>query len=401
MRTLLRFALILLLLPVSSAFAQDITARFYAEKQEYFVGEPIIIVLEVANNASRDVEVGDEHCDWLHPDQFQLVDVPLKKEISLFGCAPWGGWAGSCGSGARKLPASSKLEQRFLLRGQFYSQFDLVQPGTYHVKASRHVRVYGKGLDDVLADIEAQNEFDVVLREPREGELEAAYQRFLPDLHSTDYETQSLAASALTQDPPQFLENVILSLAANRETANQSIDGLKHLGTAAARKKLIEISSTGDESLRQQAIPALGTIGNPEDCDAILSIAALNQQYTQAQAYIAAGRICGEKAVLPLASLLPSADEQLARAIATALGNTASRDAVSPLISLLVSPDAFVRREAIGALFTLIHHGNRPEFNDPIDASQAYSGWRSWWAMNSQTAAIYGPDQCPATSPDR
>ena len=327
--------------------------------------------------------------------------MPVRKEIGLFGCAPWGGWGGSCGSGARKLPARGKLEQRFLLRGQFDRQFDLTQPGTFHVKASRHVRVYGEGYNDVLADIDAQNEFDIVLREPEEGELEAAYQRFVTDLRSADSGTQGIAASAVTQNPPQFLENVILSLASTPQTIGQSIDGLKHLSTPAARAKLIEIASGEDESLRQQAIPALGEIANSEDCDAMLRIAARSEQYTHAQAYIAAGRICRQKAVPALAALLPSADQQLAMAVATGLGNTASRQAVPTLIGLLISSDAFIQREAIGALFTLTHHGKQPESNDPIDASQAYSAWRSWWAMNSQTAVIYGPDQCPTTSRDR
>lgn len=401
MRTPIRLAFALFLLPASAAFAQDFTAHLYSEKQEYLVGEPIIIVLQVANNSSRDVEVSDEHCDWLHPDQFQVTNASIRKEPGLFGCAPWGGWAGSCGSGARRLPAGGTRNQRFLLRGPFDGRFDLSQAGTYHVKASRHVRVYGNGFEDVLADIDAQNDFDICLREPKEGELEAVYQRFLPDLHSTDYETKSLAALAVTQDPPRFLENVILSLADDRDTAYQSIDGLKRLGTPAARKKLIEIASTGDQSLRQQAIPPLGQIGNPEDCDAILGIAAHNQKYTRGQAYIAAGRICDDNAVLPLTSLLSSADGELTMAIATGLGNTASRDAVPPLIGLLVNPDTFVRREAIGALFTLTHRGNQAEFHDPVDPDQAYSAWRSWWAMNSRTAMIYGPDQCPSTPPDR
>ena len=96
-----------------------------------------------------------------------------------------------------------------------------------------------------------------------------------------------------------------------------------------------------------------------------------------------------------LASLLPSADDQLAAAVATGLGNTASRDAIRPLISLLLSSDAFVRRQADAALFTLTHHGKPRELNDSTDPKQSYLEWRSWWAMNSQAAQIYTPDECP------
>ena len=384
-----------------AAQAQDITARFYPEKQEYLVGEPIVIVLEVANDSSHDVGISDEHCDGLHPKQFQVTNAQLKTEIGLYGCAAWGGVAWSCASGARNTAPGAKFEQRWLL-GQEES-FDLSQPGVYHVKASRQVRVYGPGgFQDVIGDFDADSEFDIVIREAKEGELEAAYVPFVADLASTDYGTKGLAISAVTQNPPAFLENAILRLAAKPGTAYQSIDGLKRLGTPTARAKLIELESADDEGIRQQAIQALGQIGNSEDCDAILSTAARNKEYTQGQAYVAAGRICGEKAVPALAVLSASADQQLARAAATGLGNTGSREAVAILISVLVNSDAYVRREALGALCTLTHHGSRPEgVGDATNASQAYNEWRNWWAMNSQTATIYGPDECPATQSDQ
>jgi hypothetical protein len=389
MRKLLKTALAVLFLPVPSALAQDLTAHFYPEKQEFVIGEPVIVVLEVENNTSRTVEV-EHDCDWLHPEQLQIANAPAKKEVRLTGCAPSGGWAGSCGVGVRITPAGEQFERRFLLD----REFDFSRPGVYHVKASRRVKVYGDGFDDPIADLDAQDQFDIVLREPRGRELEDAYQPFIADLGSTDEGTKSAAASALTQNPPRFLEGVILSLAANDETVFQSVDGMERLATPAARAKLVEMSSAKDRGLRERAIAALGRIGNSEDCDAILNIAAENE-LEQTQAYVAAGRICRSGAVSVLASLLPSADDQLAAAVATGLGNTASRDAIRPLISLLLSPDAFVRREADAALFTLTHHGKPRELNDPTDPKQSYLEWRSWWAMNSQAAPIYTPDECP------
>lgn len=393
MRSLLKLACILLISHVPSALAQDLTAHFYPEKQEFVLGEPVIVVLEVANNTSRAVEV-EHDCDWLHPEQLQVANATAKKEVHLMGCAPLGGWAGSCGIGARITPAGEQFERRFLLD----HQFDFSRPGVYHVKASRHVKVYGDGFDDLIADLDAQDQFDVVLREPRGRELEDAYQPFIAGLSSTDYGTKAFAALALTQNPPRFLEGVILSLAANGDTVLQSVDGLERLATPAARARLVELSSAKDRGLREKAIAALGRIGNPEDCDAMLNIAAENE-LEQTQAYVAAGRICRSGAVSVLASLLPSADDQLAAAVATGLGNTASRDAVPPLISLLLSSDAYVRREADAALFTLTHHGTPRDLNDPADPRQGYSEWHSWWAKNSRTARIYSTDECPAPQP--
>jgi HEAT repeats len=395
-----KFAPLLLLIATPVAFGQDITARFYPEKQQYVVGEPIVIVLEVTNRTSHAVEVDDENCRWMHASQFQVTNATVKAEVGLLGCASWGGIAGDCLSGARRTPPGGTFEQRFLLDDPSLPQFDLSEPGTYHVKATRQVTIYRKnGLGDIREIIDAENEFDIMLRNPDEGELEARYERFVKDLGSTDYKVSSLAGAALTQDPPEFLESVILSLADSRDMGlrYQSIQGLKRLATPAARTKLIDMASDSDESLAQQAIPALGEIANPKDCAAILKIAVHWRQYTQSQAYMAAGRICREKAVLPLTSLLSSADEELAMAIATGLGNTASRDAIPPLIGLLASPDRFVRRQAEGALFTLTHRSMQ-DVSTAEAAAQVSSGWRSWRLMNSESAQVYGPDQCPAAS---
>jgi hypothetical protein len=147
-------------------------------------------------------------------------------------------------------------------------------------------------------------------------------------------------------------------------------------------------------SSRQQAIIALAKIANLGDCDAMLKIAAENVRVTQEQAYVATGRICGDKAVAPLVHLLPGADAELAWNIATGLGGTGSRNAVQPLVDLLLSPNDFVRRDAYHALFTLTHRGDlrtSQEFPDP----KIYSEWRSWWAVNSRTAPIFGLDECP------
>jgi|HubBroStandDraft_1064217.scaffolds.fasta_scaffold01670_14 hypothetical protein len=388
----LLLSLTLLLVVAPTTFAQDITARFYPEKQEYLVGEPVIIVLEVVNNSSNDIEVDDGHCYWIDPEQFQIADAPSRKEVSLSGC-PSGGSGGSCVAATRKTAAGARFEQRFLLAGAF----DLSQPGTYHVKALRHVNIYGGGRsDDVITTVDAQSSFEILLRQPKQGELEAAYQPFLTDINGTDEERKTLAMSALTQNPPQFLEKAILSLAADGSAPFGSVDGLEHLATPAARARLIELASGDDQFLRQQAVYALGEIGDPGDCDAILNIAAHNRRYDETDAYLAVGRVCRERGVPFLAGLLPSAHQRLATAVATGLGNTASRKSVPILIGLLVSPDFYVRQEAADALLTLTHRETTEDVvADPSEARQAHSEWRSWWDLNSQTAPIYGPDECP------
>lgn len=309
-----------------------------------------------------------------------------------------GGMAGDCLIGAQEVPARGTLT-KFFLNGPGGSHFDISSAGTYHIKATKTVTIDGNGgFGDVIAKVVAEDKFDILIREPADGELEGSYAGYVEELSSSDYETRAFAAQALTQDPPKFLEPVVLSLASSEDQGLRfpSINGLRHLATPAARAKLIEMASGSDESLAQQAIPALGEIANPDDCAAMLRIAGRATQYTKAESYRAAGRICGERAVPILVGLLPTADQQLAQAAATALGNTGSREAVPPLINLLASRDQWVRTEAERALFTLTHRAIQ-DVSTPAAAAQVSSDWRSWWLMNSDSSQIYGPDQCPAT----
>ena len=377
------FGLILLLLSPPAALAQDITARYYPEKQEYLVGEPIVIVLELANNSSADIDIEDGHCYWEARDEFQVDNAPAKCAASPPG--------GSCVMNYKRIAAGTKLRRRVLLAGPF----DLGKPGTYHVEALGHVTLYQPGRrDEVISDIDAKSEFEIVLREPNEGDLEAAYKPFLADVGSADEEKSLFAVLALTQNPPRFLEDVIGNIVDARHDEFMGIDGLKRLGTSAARAKLIELASSADEWEAPRAMCALGELGNPDDCDAVLAIAAKGGASIQAEAFSAAGHICRERAVSLLAGLLPSVHQELARAIVSGLGDTSSRNAVPILIELLASPDFVIRDDASEALMVLTHRATALELFDPKQARQVHDDWREWWAANSEKAAIYGPDEC-------
>jgi HEAT repeat protein len=398
-------AFLLVLASVPAASAQDITAWFYPEKQEYVVGEPIVIVLEVKNATSHEVEMEDSSCDGDRSNHFQVTNAPILHDASLFGCVPPGSDFYDCLIGAEQVPARGILRKRYLLNGPDETQFDIASAGTYHIKTSKEARIDGKGgFGDLVADVHVENEFDILIREPADGELQSLSAPYEKDLNSRAFETQELAAHALTQNPPEFLEPVILSMADSRDDALRfaAIDGLKKLATPAARAKLIELasdsSSVQEEGVAQQAIEALGEIANPDDCSSILRIASHAKGYTGAEAFIAAGWICRVGAIPTLVNFLRTADWYQAAGVAAALGNTGSRKAIPPLIDLLASPDESVRIEADSALFTLTHRGIQ-DVSTPAAAAQVQSAWRGWWLMNSDSAPVYRPNQCPATIP--
>src|SRR5437879_4429646 len=65
--------------------AQQITARYYPEKQHYLVSEPIIVVYEFVNNGPKAVMHSESNCRQFSPNKFEVDNAPLTRTIELYG----------------------------------------------------------------------------------------------------------------------------------------------------------------------------------------------------------------------------------------------------------------------------------------------------------------------------
>lgn len=377
------------------ASAQQIEGRFYPEKQNYLVGEPIFVVLDLVNEGSEPVYIAVS-CTWLDT-HFEAPTVATPKpEVGLFGCGV-GGWAGSCASSETQILPGAHYRRRYLLDGSF--QFD--SPGAYPIRAQHKVDIYSDGNGyQVIATQEVVSNFEVTLIQGSGDELAAAYVPLLREMKSSDDLTRSLAVSAIVQKPPPFLEDNILALADDPQTAAASVEGLEHLGTLRAKAKLAELCGPGQpECIRQMAVTTLGEMGDPAYCSLMLNIAKESHQYSRFIALRAAGYLCGEN-VLPLASeFLSNADASPRFEAAYALGNSRSRAAVALLIPLLLDRDPNVRRAASDALASLTHRKSKFETGDKSAGMQSYLAWTNWWASHRLNAVIYSIEDCAGSTP--
>jgi hypothetical protein len=121
--TKLAFASLLAYVP--AAPAQQITGRFYPEKEEYLVGEPITVVFEVVNSSAETIEIADGYCPDLH-EPLSIANQPPEKKLSLFGCAPLQVIAASCLSSLRDIAPGGTFHRRYLL-------WEVDSPGIYNV----------------------------------------------------------------------------------------------------------------------------------------------------------------------------------------------------------------------------------------------------------------------------
>ena len=91
--------------------------------------------------------------------------------------------------------------------------------------------------------------------------LAEAYRPLVQQARSPDPAVRQLALAAITQNPPVFLEPLLLEAADDPNDARAVIPGLARLGTRAAKDKLAGLAwPKNPESLTQPAIQALAEL---------------------------------------------------------------------------------------------------------------------------------------------
>ena len=378
----------LLLLQGTLMLAQELTVRLRPEKEEYEVGEPVFLVLDVVNAGSQTVRISDGVC-WTSV-QFVVPDGSASRSVSLYGCAGTG-TAGSCLSGARDLRPGQQLNRRFLVEGSSRVE----SAGIYSAHVEHTTNIYAPDSFVTLGSQKTVSDIDVVVREGTEEHLVEAYRPLVLQVRSPDPAVRQLALTAITQNPPAFLEPLLLGVADDPHEAGAVIPGLARLGTRAAKDKLAELARPKNpESLTQPAIQALAERGDRAYCPVMLDLAQRSAGYSKMIALRGAGYLCGEKAILLAVRLLNSPDQSLRYELAYALGNTHAREAVPILLDFLADKDVNVRRAAADALTTLTHRSQEAGIANVEAAAQTRRSWMAWWSGNGRDAKIYGPEDC-------
>jgi PBS lyase HEAT-like repeat len=364
---------------------QELAARYYSEKAANPLGEAVFLLVELTNISSRTVEFDDGFCpQWFKP----VVPIPQRGMDKLYGCTG-GGTFGSCLGSFVDLKPGEKVLRRHLLPDGLEPE----TPGDFDYTVERKITFYSRdGSHKVVSQQDVNETFTIRVVQSNRSQLEVDYAPLVADLQSREPEQRTLAASAITRHPQEFLEPVILRLSLDAQTMSASITGLKKLGTVRAKQRLAELTaSTYEEDVRQPATTALAELGDISYCDLMLQLMNLRQGYTSEIAAKGAGFLCGQKAIPHLVSLLSRNSGAFpAYEIAYALGNTRSRDAMPTLIELLRNPDADIHRAAKEALYSLTHR-----MSDSDIFVVDYQDWVSWWALEGEKAEMYDPTECP------
>lgn len=375
-----------------SLYAQQYEAQFTLEKETWLAGEPVIADFELKNISKVAIKVNDSDC--FHNTWFESDDAPKPSAqlINLQGCSAGIGYGGSCLEQSRLVQPGETQTRRYVVK----DGFSLREPGEFHVRAHRWVQLLDPSeAYKSLAESQTTTYLTVKVKPSDRSQVLAIYESFERASRDSDHNVAGFALDALTADPPEYLESVMISLADDKRRAYSAIRGLSRIGTESSHRKLAQVVDSSEGALQQIALSSLADAADPLFCDFMLEKMTKLKDWSQSLAIMSAGASCGQKA-LPRLLALDIQDSGRRAAIATGLGNSGSPAAVPILIDMLVDPDPFVRASADGGLFTLTHRNSAKSTSVAADARDARSDWTSYWALHSKDQHIYKAKDCPS-----
>jgi hypothetical protein len=370
------------------------------------LGEPVWFVFEVTNKGNVPV-----HIEYSNPFGVcafgggYAFDVPDARAAGRWRC----GYGASCaGGGSQLLAAGATYSQRLLLNQWFL----IDHPGRYRVSASRNLRFGGptSGIGAVLlapASRLFKSEFEVDVIEGEKAEVEKAFEPFLKNLCSRDFDRRIEAIETITAMAPPFLEETLVALATGTDSLAQSraIPALGRLSTAESRRVLAKLIEDRQEYYIWQAIDALAQTGDRTYVPLLAGLA--REPKWQNLAIPALGELGGRNVISLLVPFVhyplgPPNEPPVQSLAIRGLANTRSREALPYLIEALRDP--LVHRDAVNALEQLTHLVIREEKSkhwlyteDDKTADRMADRWQHWWKSTGEKAELYGPEDCTSS----
>jgi HEAT repeats len=383
--------LLLTLLPAAAVPAQDVEARFTADKSTYLTGEPVYAVLAVSNKTNAPIWIGFGPTNMFCQNFF--IEVPgADSAREQWGC----GYGGSCGRGLLEVAPGKTAEVRQLLNREFRLQ----RPRAYVIRARTTLTVRSENhfSSPSLEEFAVSDNLNIDVQAGVEEQLQAAFQPIVKELSSTDLIRRGEAATAIIETAPPFLEDVLIELA-KTDYGFAAMTALRRADTQKTRDALARIATDSGNQFRVEAIDNLGRTGDGTYLPALLQLMKSTDIQIQGAAAEAVANLGGATAIPAIKVLLSSADLQMRQAGVNSLEYTHAREAVPILIGLLIDSDATIRQTAVGGLWVLTHHvafdGDQwADVTTPQSASDVHQRWLRWWKSQGKNIEIHGMEDC-------
>jgi HEAT repeat protein len=255
-----------------------------------------------------------------------------------------------------------------------------------------------------------KSEFEIEVVEGEKAKVENAFEPFLKNLGSPDFDRRIEAVETITAMATPFLEKTLIALATGRDSFayGRAIPALGRLNTAESRRVLAKLVEDRQEYYSWQAIDALAETGDRTYVPLLEELAS--EPKWQNLAIPALGELGGRDVISILLPFIhhplgPPNEPPVQQLAIRGLANTASREAIPYLVEALRNP--LVHRDAVKALEQLTHFIIREQksqrslyTDDDTTAAKMAKRWQRWWKTMGEEAKLYGPGDC-TSSPEQ
>jgi hypothetical protein len=328
----------------------QVLVKIKKNQAEYFVGEPIFVIVDVKNVGTEPVAYSgcDGHADLI------VFGGQKKQTPNLRGCNV--GFAEVEGCGVDHPPLmkpGQTISFWYLLKG--YS----LRPGEYVLRASGKAGVrwkyysYRSSTTPPPAPMHSETDpvegrmfeapLNLTIKNGTEAQLRQRYTPYVADAEGWDMERRVRGRKAIAEMAPAFLKKIILGFANDPETARVAVEGLGQIPTPESRVDLVQLfDKSADLRLRALIVDKLARIGTREEFAFFSSLLPGRSTGLDDQIHIFAaqglGRLGGEEAVKALENSLQSPNPEVRAAVAVAVGNTRSPAAIPVLTQMYADP---------------------------------------------------------------
>jgi hypothetical protein len=377
-----RWTLLAVLCYSAPALGQ-VTGRFYLDKQEFALGEPVFLNFEASNS-------GRESQDIIRADPYSFCagyKIQLSSDPSSTSpCALLQG-GGSCASSSATFEPGVTHRERVLIN----YRHQIATPGDYAVDATRHL-LYGPAGEQLPLKFTAEFHERLHFRVDANSKFDARQLRtWVEQLQSFDAAERTEAARTLASLAPRSLESTLWGFIEDWRLRDFAPLAMHRLNTPQGNAGLAEILRRTQLGTPEhiQAAQFLASSGEPQWFPLLLELA---QKRPGDGIYLyPAAQSGGDRAVPLLIDFVHSGTGVTREVAISALGYTGSRAAVPVLLDLLSDSDPNTSSRALSGLREL----TRRTVSGAKESSQSqYPKWREWWSRHRSDARIYKPSDC-------
>lgn len=378
-----------MLLGTCSVCAQDLQGRFYAEKDTYTLGEPVLFNVEIKNTGASVAHLNAKSSNACL-DTYEFTVNGTHSACSTT-------WNPQCQDEELALDQGQSDRHQWPLDSWY--QFEA--PGKYQVTVTRHIPVRtspGEAHDFTFA-----SKFEINLEPADPARVQAILQEFERNLHSSDFDVRHAALDVLATTAPAYFESTALRLSRDADpfVVVHAASALERLDTPEARAALADLLAPGkspresapDTQVTEyglvhiRAIEGLGRSGDPSYLSLIERYADDTNEYVQLGALVAVAQLGKSNAVTQLQRLFLSGDITTRKNAAYALRYSTEPDAVEALIGAITDKDSVVRERVVKSLRELT--GQSLEVGEVGGAPQKLQDkWRTWWRTHKETFTV-------------